>query len=312
MQTEAAHVETSTAIQTDLAAIFISLELSRSIWLITSLSPGNGAAGARKRLRHAEADPAIASGDNRNASGEIEIACHGKVLPRVAPHWRQPQLVLVETNAVRLGEAKRRRLQHCAPLHKSGRATALFMAAICASRRHSEMRRFDPLAPKAYSPYMESAGPQLRIFVDADACPVKDEVYRVAARYRLTVFVVANSPIVIPRAPEIERVVVGAGPDAADDWIAERAGPGAIVVTSDIPLASRSVKSGADVIAPNGKRFSESSIGMALATRNLMDHLRSTGQATSGPKAFGPRDRSNFLSALDNAVVRLQRLATTR
>ena len=159
---------------------------------------------------------------------------------------------------------------------------------------------------------MEAAGPTLRIFVDADACPVKDEVYRVAARYGLTVFVVANSPIVVPRAPEIERVVVGAGTDAADDWIAERAGPGAIVVTSDIPLASRCVKLGADVIAPNGKRFSESSIGMALATRNLMDHLRSTGQATSGPKAFGPRDRSNFLSALDNAVVRLQRLAMTR
>ena len=168
------------------------------------------------------------------------------------------------------------------------------------------------MEPIAYSASMEAAGPKLRIFVDADACPVKDEVYRVAARYGLTVFVVANSPIVVPRAPEIERVVVGAGTDAADDWIAERAGPGAIVVTSDIPLASRCVKSGADVIAPNGKRFSESSIGMALATRNLMDHLRSTGQVTSGPKAFGPRDRSNFLSALDNAVVRLQRLAMTR
>jgi uncharacterized protein len=106
-------------------------------------------------------------------------------------------------------------------------------------------------------------------------------------------FVVANSPIVVPRAPEVEWVVVGAGTDAADDWIAERAGPGAIVVTSDIPLASRCVKSGADVIAPNGKRFRESSIGIALGTRDLMDHLRSTGQATSGPKAFGPRDRSN-------------------
>ena len=159
---------------------------------------------------------------------------------------------------------------------------------------------------------MEAAEPTLRIFVDADACPVKDEVYRVAARYGLTVFVVANSPIVVPRAPEIDRVVVGAGPDAADDWIAERAGPGAIVITSDIPLASRCVNSGADVIAPQGKRFSESSIGMALATRDLMDHLRSTGQTTSGPKAFGLRDRSNFLSALNNAVVRLRRLAMTR
>ena len=154
---------------------------------------------------------------------------------------------------------------------------------------------------------MVSAPPHLRIFIDADACPVKDETYRVAARYGLEVFVVANSPIQVPRASDIERVVVGAGADAADDWIAERAGPGAIVVTSDIPLASRCVKLGAEVIAPTGKRFSESSIGMALATRNLMDHLRSTGETTSGPKAFGPRDRSNFLGALDNAVARLKR-----
>jgi uncharacterized protein len=167
----------------------------------------------------------------------------------------------------------------------------------------------DRVARIAYRARMEPGGSQLRLYVDADACPVKDEVYRVAARYGLSVLVVANNPIMIPRAPEIERVVVGALPDAADDWIAERAGPGAIVVTSDIPLASRCVKSGAEVIAPNGKRFSENSIGMALATRDLMDHLRSAGQATSGPKAFGPRDRSNFLSALDNAVVRLLRSA---
>jgi uncharacterized protein len=156
---------------------------------------------------------------------------------------------------------------------------------------------------------MEAAEPNLRILVDADACPVKDEIYRVAGRYGLRVFVVANSAILIPRAPGIERVVVGAGPDAADDWIAERADPEAIVVTSDIPLASRCVKSGADVIAPNGKRFTECSIGMALATRNLMDHLRSSGQSTAGPKPFGPRDRSNFLSALDNAVARRRPIA---
>ena len=149
----------------------------------------------------------------------------------------------------------------------------------------------------------------MRIFVDADACPVKDEVHRVAARHGLRVFVVANSAILIPRAPGIERVVVGAGPDAADDWIAERADQEAIVVTSDIPLASRCIKSGADVIAPNGKRFTESSIGMALATCNLMDHLRSSGQSTAGPKSFGPRDRSNFLSALDNAVARRRPIA---
>ena len=158
---------------------------------------------------------------------------------------------------------------------------------------------------------MEPAAPRLRIYIDADACPVKDETYRVAARYGIGVFVVANSPILVPRAPGIERIVVAAGPDAADDWIAERAGPGAIVVTADIPLASRCVKAGAEVLAPTGKRFSEDSIGMALATRNLMDHLRETGQATSGPKAFGPRDRSTFLSALDNSVSRLKRAGAT-
>jgi uncharacterized protein YaiI (UPF0178 family) len=147
----------------------------------------------------------------------------------------------------------------------------------------------------------------LRIYLDADACPVKDETYRVAARYGLKVFVVANSPILIPRAPDIERVVVGQRSDAADDWIAERAGPGAIVVTSDVPLASRCVKAGAEVLSPAAKRFSEASIGMQLATRDLMDQLRSSGQQTSGPKAFGPRDRSNFLGALDNAVARLMR-----
>jgi uncharacterized protein YaiI (UPF0178 family) len=155
---------------------------------------------------------------------------------------------------------------------------------------------------------MQTAAPQLRIYVDADACPVKDETYRVAARYGIAVVVVANSPILVPRSHGVECVVVAQGPDAADDWIAERAGPGAIVVTADVPLASRCVKAGAEVVTPIGKRFTESSIGMALATRNLMDHLRETGQATSGPKAFGPRDRSNFLSALDNAVTRLKRM----
>ena len=156
---------------------------------------------------------------------------------------------------------------------------------------------------------MESAASPLRFYVDADACPVKDEVYKVAARYSLPVHVVANSPILVPRAPGIERVVVPAGPDVADDWIAERAGPGAIVVTADIPLAHRCVKAGAEVISPTGKRFTESSIGMALATRDLMDQLRSEGQVTGGPKGFGPRDRSRFLGELDNAVNRLRRAA---
>jgi uncharacterized protein YaiI (UPF0178 family) len=145
------------------------------------------------------------------------------------------------------------------------------------------------------------------IYVDADACPVKAEVYRVAERRQLKVFVVANSFIATPREDWIERVVVDAAPDAADDWIAARAARGAIVVTSDIPLASRCVKAGADVIAPTGRAFTESSIGLALATRNLMDELRSQGAVTGGPKPFSQRERSAFLSALDLAIVRLRR-----
>ncbi|HEY4922790.1 MAG TPA: YaiI/YqxD family protein [Roseiarcus sp.] len=147
----------------------------------------------------------------------------------------------------------------------------------------------------------------IEIFIDADACPVKDEIYRVADRYGLKVYVVANAAIRVPRIPSIEQIVVGADPDAADDWIAARAGQASIVVTADIPLASRCVKAGAEVLTATGRRFTDASIGMALATRNLMDHLRSTGDTTGGPKTFTPRDRSNFLGALDNAVVRLQR-----
>jgi len=147
----------------------------------------------------------------------------------------------------------------------------------------------------------------IAVYVDADACPVKAEVYRVAERYGLKVFVVANSPIAVPRVPRVERVVVGSGPDAADDWIAERAARGAIVVTTDVPLASRCVKAGAVVIAPSGRAFTESSIGMALATRDLMESLRGAGEITGGPKPFTARDRSSFLSALDLAIVRLKR-----
>ena len=147
----------------------------------------------------------------------------------------------------------------------------------------------------------------ITIYVDADACPVKDEVYRVASRHRLKVHVVANSPIAVPKDPSIERVVVGGAPDAADDWIAARVARGAIVVTADVPLADRCVKAGADVIAPNGRAFSENAIGLALATRNLLDAIRSTGETTGGPKPFTPRDRSAFLSALDLAIVRLKR-----
>ncbi|NWG24669.1 MAG: YaiI/YqxD family protein [Pseudorhodoplanes sp.] len=145
------------------------------------------------------------------------------------------------------------------------------------------------------------------IYVDADACPVKNEVYKVAARHGLKVFVVANSFIAVPRDPMIERVVVRAGMDEADNWIAARAGRGAIVVTADIPLAGRVVKTGGKAIAPDGREFSEDSIGMTLATRNLMDELRSAGAVTSGPKPFSPRARSEFLSALERAIVRLRR-----
>ena len=159
-----------------------------------------------------------------------------------------------------------------------------------------------------------SSPPQrpIGIYIDADACPVKAEVYRVAERHlfkgtALKVFVVSNSPIAVPRDEMIERVVVGAGMDEADNWIAERAGRGDVVVTADVPLASRCVKNGASVIAPNGKPFTADSIGMTLATRNLMDSLRSAGEITGGPRPFAPRDRSEFLSALDRAIVRLTR-----
>ena len=146
-----------------------------------------------------------------------------------------------------------------------------------------------------------------RIYVDADACPVKEEIYRVAIRHGLPVSVVAGNFIRVPQEPLIERIAAGPGMDAADDWIAERAGPGDIVITSDIPLASRCVKAGAEVIAPNGKPYTEASIGMTLAVRNLMTDLRSSGEITGGPKSFAPRDRSAFLSALDQAIRRIQR-----
>jgi uncharacterized protein YaiI (UPF0178 family) len=152
----------------------------------------------------------------------------------------------------------------------------------------------------------------IAILVDADACPVKAEVYRVAERHLLTgldlkVLVVTNSAIAVPRHPAIERVIVASGMDAADDWIAARADAGSVVVTADVPLAARCVKAGAAVIAPTGRAFTEETVGMALATRNLMDQLRSAGEVTGGPRPFAPRDRSNFLAALDQALVRLRR-----
>lgn len=152
-----------------------------------------------------------------------------------------------------------------------------------------------------------NAASDIVIYVDADACPVKDEIYKVAARRGAHVIVVANSFMVVPREPWIERVIVGAGLDVADNWIAERASPRSVVITADVPLASRCVKAGASVLAPNGRAFTDSSIGMALATRDLMTDLRSAGAITGGPKPFSPRDRSSFLSALDLAILRLQR-----
>lgn len=147
----------------------------------------------------------------------------------------------------------------------------------------------------------------IEIVVDADACPVKDEVYRVAARHGLRTTVVANRPIAVPRDPAITRIVVGSGLDVADDWIAARARRGVIVITADVPLAHRCVTAGADVIGPTGKPFTPASIGLAVATRDLLAGLREAGAITGGPPPFSARDRSAFLSALDLAIVRLKR-----
>ena len=155
---------------------------------------------------------------------------------------------------------------------------------------------------------MTEASPDpIRIFVDADACPVKAETYKVAARHGLRVIVVANIGMAVPRDPMIEIVVVGAGLDVADDWIVDHLKQDDIVITSDVPLASRALKAGSVAIAPNGRDFTPDSIGMALATRNLLDGLRSAGAVTGGPPPFTRQDRSAFLGALDRAVVRAKR-----
>ncbi|GBR07732.1 YaiI/YqxD family protein [Acetobacter oeni] len=146
-----------------------------------------------------------------------------------------------------------------------------------------------------------------RIFIDADACPVKDEIYRVAGRYSLTVFVVSNRMIVVPQSPHIERIIVESGPDCADDWIAEHAEPGDVVITSDIPLASRCVARKAEVLDPKGRHLDGDAIGMAVAMRDLMTDLRSAGVMTSGGAAFTKADRSTFLSALDTLIVRARK-----
>jgi len=149
----------------------------------------------------------------------------------------------------------------------------------------------------------------IEIYVDADACPVKAEIYRVAQRYGVKVFVVSNALIAIPNDPLIERAIVSDRFDAADDWIADRVGPMSIVVTADIPLAGRCLAKGASVIGSTGRPFTRDSIGMALATRELMSNLRAMGEITGGPKPMAGKDKSRFLSALDETIVRLRRLA---
>ncbi|WP_294327436.1 YaiI/YqxD family protein [uncultured Sphingomonas sp.] len=146
-----------------------------------------------------------------------------------------------------------------------------------------------------------------RILVDADACPVKDEVYRVAERHGARVSIVSNSHFRVPLLPWVERVVVSDGFDAADDWIADAAGADCVVVTADILLADRCLKAGAVVLAPNGKPFTGASIGGAIATRAIMADLRAGGEQLGGPPPFGKADRSNFLQSLDAALVRLAR-----
>lgn len=137
------------------------------------------------------------------------------------------------------------------------------------------------------------------IFVDADACPVKEEIYKVARRYGCPVQVVTNSYFSTP--PDVQLVVVDAGPDVADDWIATRVQPGDIVVTNDIPLADRTLKAGGQALRATGYPFTTASIGAALAQREIMEHLRSFGEGGGGPKPFTKADRSRFSSALDAA-----------
>jgi uncharacterized protein len=147
----------------------------------------------------------------------------------------------------------------------------------------------------------------LHIFVDADACPVKQEVYRVAGRYGLDVTLVANSRMRIPNEPWIALEVVTDGLDAADDWIVDHVQPLDIVVTADVPLASRCVKAGVRVIGPTGKRFTEDNIGQAVATRDLLSELRSLGEMTGGPPPMKKRDRSHFLQKLDDVIQSIHR-----
>jgi uncharacterized protein len=142
----------------------------------------------------------------------------------------------------------------------------------------------------------------MQIFIDADACPVKDEAAKVASRHGLNIHYVSNSHMRLPFGENVKRVVVAEGADAADDWIVEKVEAGDIVVTADIPLAARAHKKGASVISNVGKSFTEDSIGMALAMRNLMTHLRETTDMRGNNAAFSPRDRSQFLQEIERVI----------
>ncbi len=147
----------------------------------------------------------------------------------------------------------------------------------------------------------------LKIYIDADGCPVKEETYKVAARYQLKVFVVANKRMHIPLHPTIEMVVVSDGPDAADDWIAEQIEAGDICITNDIPLADRCLKKNARALGARGDEFDEDMIGEALATRELMKTLRESGLVGGGPPAMNQRDKSQFLRSLDRIIQNIKK-----
>jgi uncharacterized protein YaiI (UPF0178 family) len=147
----------------------------------------------------------------------------------------------------------------------------------------------------------------MAIYIDADACPVKEETYRVARRHGVKVFVVANTSIRVPTDDLIEGVLVRGGFDVADDWIVERIGPGDVAITSDIPLAGRCLEKGARAIGPKGHAFTEDDIGEALATRALLDMLRQSGEFGGGPAPFSRGDRSRFLARLDEVLHAIRR-----
>nr|WP_319385895.1 YaiI/YqxD family protein [uncultured Roseibium sp.] len=150
------------------------------------------------------------------------------------------------------------------------------------------------------------------LFVDADACPVKDEAVRVGERHKVQIKFVSNSWMRLPDGDLIERIVVPEGPDEADNWIAERAKEGDVVVTADVPLAARCVKAGALVIGPTGKPFREDGIGMRLAMRDLNTHLRETGEIREGGPSFTKADRSRFLNQLETIMRAARRISGTK